>query len=854
MRPERLVAPGNDYRKLRSRPDAPMPSVAVVIPVYNRPQLLANVLAGLTRQSFQPPFDVVVIDDGSEEDIGEVVDRFSSRLDIRLLIQERDGFGLARARNLGMASVASDIVAFLDGDCIPGEDWLERHMEWHRKASNLVVTGSRRHIGILLDPELIARGAANLHDLAAPDETPRDDFEPDDWRSIVYRRSQRLLLGDAGFRAAIGGNSSMPLEMVLEAGGASEDFRAWGGEDTEMAWRLWNNGAFVVPEDRAIIYHQTYHDAPDGDDQRRVARNAALALIADRVPHGFYRKEPSHLHTVPRVSWLVTVESDKEVTEAWTDFSRLSYLDTELILIGDSEALRSRASTAAVSRDLSIASTFGDAVSKAKGEVLAIVDARARFDRRLLARAMRRYNDPRVSAVHVAYQTGDTRILRLRDLRDVDATDGRSGLPFFALISRREVMKDREALSDTRKAWNGALDRSNIELLLSDLVDVPIDVGQDRRERLPGPAEARAAGLSAFTRELRQSIGSRESTSRPTHTGSGQSEAVDREAADQRIGIEYVGLAGHKNLGDDAMLEAIRGTMPWAEIGTGLANPKAVMLGGGTLLNAGNYYLNKVRRVDGPNLERIVFGTGVRSEAYWGITEQLDDWDPFLRSALSVGVRGPDSLAAMRAWGYDGSVEVVGDSALLLERPDGVERVDGRVVLCPVHTGGECWGGDDQTVFDEFARTISRLKNDGRDVVMMTAFPGDDRWAIEIMRRSGHPDLDYLAGYEDLDTTLRLLASADLVIGERLHAVVLAAAVGTPFVAVEYRPKVRDFARSVDAEGSIVRTDEISRLETVIRHSLDVGENFGERVAEMRDKLRSRADDFARQLGAAGPS
>jgi polysaccharide pyruvyl transferase WcaK-like protein len=159
--------------------------------------------------------------------------------------------------------------------------------------------------------------------------------------------------------------------------------------------------------------------------------------------------------------------------------------------------------------------------------------------------------------------------------------------------------------------------------------------------------------------------------------------------------------------------------------------------------------------------------------------------------------------------------------------------------LCPLHTGGECWGGDDRAVFDEFARTIGRLKSDGRDVVMMTAHPADDRWAIEIMRHAGHPDLEYVAGYEDLDASLRLIASADLVIGERLHAVVLAAAMGTPFVAVEYRPKLWDFARSVGAEDAVARTDEIERMREMVDRMLVLG---GNATAERRAAIERIRD------------
>ena len=172
-------------------------------------------------------------------------------------------------------------------------------------------------------------------------------------------------------------------------------------------------------------------------------------------------------------------------------------------------------------------------------------------------------------------------------------------------------------------------------------------------------------------------------------------------------------------------------------------------------------------------------------------------------------------------------------------------------MISPVHTAGRLHGADDREVFVAFAKLIARLRAEGRDVVMMTAFPNDDRWALEIMRNSGHPDLPYLAGYDDLDATLRLLASADLVVGERLHAVVLAAAVATPFVAVEYRPKVRDFAGSLGREDAIVRTDEMGRLEEVVDLVIArSAEHIAETVAAVAE-LRKRQADAAELIRVA---
>jgi polysaccharide pyruvyl transferase WcaK-like protein len=293
--------------------------------------------------------------------------------------------------------------------------------------------------------------------------------------------------------------------------------------------------------------------------------------------------------------------------------------------------------------------------------------------------------------------------------------------------------------------------------------------------------------------------------------------------------------------------------MPWARIERDATDPSMLMLGGGTLINGRKYYQTRIQRNDRPYLERAVFGTGVRSPDFWGVTEPMEEWWAFFDASLLVSVRGPDSVRYLRELGYEGEVEIIGDPALSLAVPDDVERVPGRVVVSPVHTAGMLHGGDDREVFSELARLIVRLRAEGREVVMMTAFPADDRWALEIMRQAGHPDLPYLAGYDDLESTLRLIASADLVIGERLHAVVLAAAMDTPFVAVEYRPKLRDFAASIGREDVVVRTDEIERLDEVVDLALErSAEHTGETaeaVAALRDRQRNAAELLRSTLG-----
>ena len=111
----------------------PTPEVTLVIPTYNRPQELASCLESLTRlRSPAGGFEVVVVDDGSDQPLDAVVRPFEEVLRLRLLRQANAGPGAAR--NAGTAAANGRFLAFTDDDCWPDPDWLYRltgHLEHH---------------------------------------------------------------------------------------------------------------------------------------------------------------------------------------------------------------------------------------------------------------------------------------------------------------------------------------------------------------------------------------------------------------------------------------------------------------------------------------------------------------------------------------------------------------------------------------------------------------------------------------------------------------------------------------------------------------------------------------------------
>lgn len=324
----------------------------------------------------------------------------------------------------------------------------------------------------------------------------------------------------------------------------------------------------------------------------------------------------------------------------------------------------------------------------------------------------------------------------------------------------------------------------------------------------------------------------------------------DEGAPSPRPSARYIGWAGHFNLGDEVMLDAVKELLPWADITTSGDPGKLLILGGGTLINRSSY-LKQVTERDTPRIERVVLGTGVANPDFWGEQEDPERWVRWLSTCAYVGVRGPYSLNRLQSWGLDAGVEVCGDSALLIERP-AVERVAGRVVIAPAWTKGRLWGGSDDAVNEALSSAIASLTSEGCDVVMLASSPDDDGQILQIGKRLNRT-FDFVQGYLNQAEAIELIASSEVVVGERLHACVIAAAVGTPFVPIEYRPKLRDFAASVGVESLVIRSDELTgdALVRGVHEAIETGvDEITRNVDLYRSRLRAAAGIIERAVTA----
>jgi len=88
---------------------------SVIIPVYNRPEEIQELLESLTRQSYRQ-FEVLIIEDGSSDTCKNVVLDYQNQLDIRYYFKENSGQGFSR--NYGFKRAKGDYFVIFDSDCL----------------------------------------------------------------------------------------------------------------------------------------------------------------------------------------------------------------------------------------------------------------------------------------------------------------------------------------------------------------------------------------------------------------------------------------------------------------------------------------------------------------------------------------------------------------------------------------------------------------------------------------------------------------------------------------------------------------------------------------------------------------
>lgn len=222
-----------------------------IIPVYNRPDEIRELLESLAAQTYSDPFEVVIVEDGSEHDAKEVADTFQGNLDITYIFKDNTGPG--DSRNKGMQKASGSYFIILDSDCLLPPHYL----------ASVDRALRREFVHCYGGPDSDTEGFSILQ------------------RAINYSMTSPLTTG--GLR---GGTKSLTrfqprsfnMGLSREAFQRSGGFgRIHPGEDPELVFRLWKLGYVTRLFPDAMVYHKRRIDP--GSFLRQVYRFGVVRAI-----------------------------------------------------------------------------------------------------------------------------------------------------------------------------------------------------------------------------------------------------------------------------------------------------------------------------------------------------------------------------------------------------------------------------------------------------------------------------------------------------------------------------------------------------------------------------------------------
>jgi len=205
-------------------------SFSFIIPVYNRPNEIKELLESLRAQTYQKPVEIVIIEDGSTESSEEVVEQFQNELSISYYQKENTGPG--DSRNYGMQKALGNYYIILDSDCILPENYLEIvHQSLQENYVHCFGGPDNAHASFSLIQKAINYAMTSVLSTGGirGGKISVDKFQP---------RSFNMGLSREAFKATNGFGNIHP------------------GEDPDLTFRLWEKGykTRLIPE--AFVYHK----------------------------------------------------------------------------------------------------------------------------------------------------------------------------------------------------------------------------------------------------------------------------------------------------------------------------------------------------------------------------------------------------------------------------------------------------------------------------------------------------------------------------------------------------------------------------------------------------------------------
>lgn len=212
----------------KRRRTIPVKSVSVIIPTFNGAARIGNCLKALTSQTAALDAEILVVDDGSTDNIKEVIARYETACGGNIRLIRQRNAGPAAARNRGAMEAKASIVVFTDDDCVPRPGWLTALLEPFDDPEIVGVKG----VYCTVQPNLVARFVQREYEEKYRRMARHRNIDFIDTYSAAYRR-----------------------DRFLEMNGFDMSFPVACAEDVELSYRMSARGwrMRMVPE--AVVGH-----------------------------------------------------------------------------------------------------------------------------------------------------------------------------------------------------------------------------------------------------------------------------------------------------------------------------------------------------------------------------------------------------------------------------------------------------------------------------------------------------------------------------------------------------------------------------------------------------------------------
>ncbi|MFP4360172.1 MAG: glycosyltransferase [Alphaproteobacteria bacterium] len=207
------------------------PLFSVIIPVRNDTSHLRLTLAALAEQSLDEPFEVLVSDNGSDDDVASAVADYHATLDL-YVFDAAAAHGSYGARNVALSQARGKYLAFTDADTVPTREWLlELQRVFQREGDDVLLGGHVEHLWRNKTPQITEIVDAQRH------------------------LKQKTYVNHVGFAATA--NMAIARDHARRLGGFDENFRSGG--DLLLGARARAAGLQLIFVPEAIVKHRARH-------------------------------------------------------------------------------------------------------------------------------------------------------------------------------------------------------------------------------------------------------------------------------------------------------------------------------------------------------------------------------------------------------------------------------------------------------------------------------------------------------------------------------------------------------------------------------------------------------------------